>query len=306
MKGDDFLNESPVTASQITNSAKPRINDTDSKLIYSRHDFHIKRLRRLQTREGREQTGLFLAEGIRHVAQAAQNGAKIETLLVAPEILINLYGKRLVRHLRLSGVPCYGLTSAVYHSLSQADEPQGVAAVVRQQWERLEQIRPEQGLCWIAVESVQSSGNLGTIIRTCDAVGGAGLILIGNTTDPYDPATVRASMGALFTQQFVRATPKAFAEWKQRHTCLLVGTSPHATQDYHAVRYPHPVVLLMGSERKGISEEIQGLCDLMVRIPMVGRSDSLNVAVATSVMLYELFNQRRKQTAQSDRNPTEV
>ncbi|HZP81292.1 MAG TPA: RNA methyltransferase [Chthonomonadaceae bacterium] len=100
-------------------------------------------------------------------------------------------------------------------------------------------------------------------------------------------------MRALFAQRFVRTPPEAFAAWKRRNTCTLVGTSPTAETDYHAISYPKPVILLMGSERKGPSEEIQTLCDIVVKIPMVGRSDSRNLGVATSVMLYELFNQRR-------------
>ena len=144
---------------------------------------------------------------------------------------------------------------------------------------------------------MQSPGNLGTILRCCDAVGCAGVILLGKATDPYDPACVRASMGALFTQRFVRCTPEEFMAWKQKHGCLLVGTSPHAGDDYQKATYPAPVVLFMGSERKGLPPEFQTLCDRMVRIPMIGSSDSLNLAMATSVLLYEVFNQRRQSRA---------
>lgn len=268
-------------------------DDTDCKLIYSRNNLHIRRLRALQTREGRDKSGLFLIEGIRPLVQAVQQKVRIETLLVAPDLLTHPTAHRYVRQLRRAGTPCYRLAPEVYHYLSQAEEPQGVSAVVRQRWEPLEQVRPSGGLCWIALESARSPGNLGTVIRTSEAVGGAGILLLGDSTDPYDPATVRASMGAIFAQRFVRTTPAAFAAWKRRNPCTLVGTSPSAETDYQAVTYPKPVILLMGSERKGLSEEIQALCDVVVNIPMVGRSDSLNLGVATSVMLYELFNQRR-------------
>jgi len=145
----------------------------------------------------------------------------------------------------------------------------------------------------VALDTVQSPGNLGTILRTCDAVSAAGVILVGDAVDPFDQATVRATMGALFTQRFVRASLAEFSAWKASQNCLLVGTSPAAQTDYQAARYPAPVVLWMGGERKGLPAEFQQLCDVMVRIPMVGRSDSLNLAVATSVLLYEVFNQRR-------------
>ena len=267
------------------------------RLIYSRHDPAIRRLRSLQSREGRDHTGQFLIEGIRPLAQAVRQGDRVETLVVAPQLLTNTLGHRLVKQLRLAGTPCYRLTPEVYHSLSQAEEPQGVAAVMKQRWENLDQVRPSRGLCWIAVEAVQSAGNLGTILRTSEAVGGSGVILIGETVDPHDPTTVRASMGALFNQKFVRATAAAFAAWKKRHQCLLVGTSPSAATDYKAVAYPSSLILLMGGEKKGVSPEVQALCDTMVKIPMVGRGDSLNLAIAAGILLYEVFDQRRNHGA---------
>lgn len=119
---------------------------------------------------------------------------------------------------------------------------------------------------------------------------------MGDATDPYDPGTVRATMGAMFTQCFVRTGREEIAHWKRRKQYLLVGISPTAPQDYQEAHYKMPTILLIGEERKGLSTELQAMCDLMVRIPRVGESDSLNVAMATGVMLYELFNQRRKQT----------
>ena len=263
------------------------------RLIYSRHDPAIRRLRNLQTREGRDRTGQFLIEGVRPLAQAVQQGERVEMLVVAPDLLTNTLGRKLVKQLRISGTPCYRLTPEVYHSFSQAEEPQGVAAVMKQRWERLEQVRPSRGLCWLAVEAVQSAGNLGTILRTNEAVGGSGVILIGDTVDPFDPTTVRASMGAVFNQKFARASVGAFGEWKRRHQCLLVGTSPSAALDYKEVTYPPSLVLLMGGEKKGVSPEVQALCDTMVKIPMVGRGDSLNLAIAAGILLYEVFDQRR-------------
>jgi RNA methyltransferase, TrmH family len=141
---------------------------------------------------------------------------------------------------------------------------------------------------------VRSPGNLGTILRTCEAVGGAGAILIGDGIDPYDPATVRATMGAVFSQRFVRTGFRELVGWKRQTGIRLVGTSPLAVKNYRAGDYRGPLILYMGSERKGMSPEHQALCDEMVRIPMVGRADSLNIAVATGVMLYEVFHQRTK------------
>ncbi|HLJ53747.1 MAG TPA: RNA methyltransferase [Chthonomonadaceae bacterium] len=263
------------------------------RLVYSRNDPAVRRIRDLQTREGRERTGLFLIEGIKPLAEAVVEGARVETLVVAPAVLTNTLGHKLVKRLRIGGTPCLRLSPEVYHSVSQAEEPQGIAAVLRQRWERLDQVRPSRGLCWIAAEAVQSAGNLGTILRTSEAVGGSGVILIGDTVDPFNPATVRASMGSLFHQKIVRTTVEAFAAWKRRHQCLLVGTSASAETDYKALRYPSSLILLMGGEKRGVSPEVAAMCDAMVRIPMVGRTNSLNIAIAAGVLLYEVFDQRR-------------
>lgn len=254
----------------------------------------IKRIRALRQRKAREERGEFFIEGIRIVAEAARTGAGIETLVVAPDLLTSNFGHELVQQQRQQGGSVLEVTGPVFESLSSKEGPQGLGAVVRQRWELLAEVRLGAELCWVALDSAQDPGNIGTILRTCDAVGGAGLILLGPSADPYDPGAVRASMGALFAQRLVRASFAEFAAWKRRHGYAVVGTSGVAPVDYQAVRYPTPLVLLMGSERLGLPAEQQALCDAMVGIPMVGRSDSLNLAVATGVMLYEIFNQRRR------------
>jgi TrmH family RNA methyltransferase len=252
----------------------------------------LARLHQLRQREVRDRHSLFLIDGLRPVAQALQLQAQFESVIICPQLLTHPVGHRALRQCREQGIPIVALTPELYCNLSAAEEPQGIGAVIRQWWEPLHGIRPSRGLCWIAVESVQFPGNLGTMIRTSEAVGAAGLILIGDSADPYDPSTLRASMGALFNQRLVRTSQREFAEWKRRRQCTLVGTSLAATADYRSVAYPRPAILLMGSEKQGLSESMQALCDLKVRIPMVGRSDSLNVAVAAGLVLYELFYQR--------------
>lgn len=254
----------------------------------------IERIRRLALREERNRTGLFYIEGMRFVAQALHHQAKIEKLVVCRELLTHPYAQKLVRDQTRRGTPVLEVSHGIMKNLSQVQDSQGLGAVVRQRWQRLESIRPKGELCWIAVEALRSPGNLGTILRTSDAVGGAGLLLLGNAVDPYDPGTVRATMGAMFTQRFVRTSREEIMNWKRRRQYLLVGTSPNAPQDYQGVRYHFPTILLIGEERKGLPAELQAICDWMVSIPMVGESDSLNVAMATGVMLYEVFNQHRK------------
>lgn len=244
------------------------------------------------SRRERDRTGLFFTEGLRFLTQAIEYGAPVEALIRAPELLTHPAGGPLESRLRRDGVPVLTVSREVFERISLAETPQGMAAVVRQQWASLRQVRPSGTTCWVALESIHSPGNLGSILRTCDCVGAAGVILLGDSVDPYDPACVRASMGALFSRTLVRASFAEFAAWKGRHKCLLAGTSPTAAVDYRAAGYRRPTVLFLGSEQRGLSPEQMALCDVLVHIPMIGGSDSLNVSVAAGVMLYEIFNQQ--------------
>ena len=261
--------------------------------VKSWDDPRIQTLRALGHRKERDRTQTFFAEGLRFVGQAVASSAVIEAVLVVPKTLEHPFGLKLRRLLEQKRVPIWEITPELFLRLSRAEEPQWIGAVVRQHWEAPAAITPASGLCWVALDQVHSPGNLGTILRTGDAVGASGLILIGDSIDSYDPACVRATMGAIFAQRLVRMTAREFMAWKEHAEIQLVGTSPHAKHDYRAVSYPPGTVLWMGGERKGLSSEQQRLCDTLVRIPMVGRSDSLNLAVATGVMLYEVFNQQR-------------
>ncbi len=233
-------------------------------------------------------------EGIRAVAQAIKHRVPIEALVACPKLLTHAAAQKLVRQQRRISTPVLEVTPEVMQHLDLVADSQGIGAVVHQQWEPLAGVRPKDELCWTALQTVHSPGNLGTILRTSDAVGGAGLLLLGESVDPYEPSCVRATMGSLFAQRFVRTTLTEFIHWKQRYRVQLIGTSPAGAEEYRSVRYRAPLTLLMGDERKGLPPDLQALCDHLVRIPMVGSPDSLNVAVATGVMLYEIFHQRRK------------
>lgn len=262
--------------------------------ISSRSNPTIKEIRALHNRKARDRSGLCFAEGIRAVADAIQLGAGIETLVVAPDLLTSRFGQQLVESQAQRGVNILTVTHDVFESISLKDNPQGMAAVVRQQWERLADATLGGELCRVALDSVQDPGNLGALLRTSEAVGGGGVILLGHTCDPYDPSAIRASTGAIFSQRLARASLPELARWKREHGYTVVGASGAATTDYQSVSYEPPLILLMGSERQGLSKEHLAVCDTVVRIPMVGRSDSLNLAVATGVVMYEVFNQTRK------------
>lgn len=262
-------------------------------MISSVSNDKIKEIRKLQGRKARMESGAFFLEGIRLVGSAVQSGAEIETLVVAPELLRSEFGQELVKQQAAQGVAVLEVSGEVFHRISQKDGPQGIGAVVKQRWLPLSRVELVPGKLWVALDAVADPGNLGTILRTNDGAGGAGVILLDQSTDVYDPATVRGSMGAVFDQQIVRTSFAEFAAWKHEKAVLLVGTSGAATADYHAYQYPERFVLLMGSERLGLLPQHLALCDAVVSIPMGGKSDSLNLAVATAVVLYEIYNQRR-------------
>ena len=241
------------------------------------------------SRHFRDKHRLFYIEGVRNFIQVVESNFEIATILYSEKLLIVPPARQLVRKLRRSGVKTVKLTPEEFRKISHTEKASGIAAIVRQRWTKLHQISPKIGLCWTALEKVRSPGNLGTLIRTSEAIGGGGFILIGKSIDPYDPKVIRATMGALFHQQLIRTTYDSLVHWIRRHNCRVVGASPEGKVDFHRFRYPRATILLLGEERKGLSLNQQDLCHHLIRIPMVGKSDSLNLGVAGSLLLYEVY-----------------
>jgi TrmH family RNA methyltransferase len=255
----------------------------------------VPHLMRLQSsRAYRDTCGAFFVEGVRNIVQAIESGWPVATLIYSDRLAIVPIARRLVRERRRQGTPCLSVSPEEFRRVSQGERASGVAAVVSQRWCRLHKESPRAGLCWVALGAVRSPGNLGTLIRSSEAVGGAGFILVGTDVDPFDPAAVRASMGAVFRQRFVRTTGSSLLNWVRRHGCHVIGATPEGATEYHRFHFPGPTVLLLGEERKGLSAEQRLLCAQSVRIPMVGRADSLNVAVAGTLLLYEVYRARER------------
>ena len=266
--------------------------------------------RLVENREEREKAGLFFCDGLRAVYRAiASPHFPPELFVYSPDIFYRHPGADRVRELlqeRCPNVPLVSLPADLMRRLSQAPEPQGIGAVVGQTWTPLYRLPPDAGLCYLALDSVRNTGNLGTVLRTLEAVGGAGLICLPPdmatnpdepAADPFAPGVVRAGMGSTFALRFARVARNESEEWRrwrQKHDVLLVGTSPHTGDDYRSIRYGERVVLWIGGERKGLSDAQMSACDRLVRIPMApaATADSLNLATAASILLYELFNQQ--------------
>jgi TrmH family RNA methyltransferase len=181
------------------------------------------------------------------------------------------------------------VSEKVLSAITRRDNPQIVVGVFTQRFLPLKSVRPEGSDVWIGLDRVRDPGNLGTIIRTADAVGARGVILIGDTTDPFSLETVRATMGSVFAVPLVKTSVDAFLDWRKGFSGLLAGTHLKGAVDYRSVRYDgKPVLLLMGNEQQGLPDELAKTCDKLLRIPQAGRADSLNLAVATGVMLFEI------------------
>jgi TrmH family RNA methyltransferase len=194
---------------------------------------------------------------------------------------------------RKQDIEMLNVSRDVFESFALKAGPQGIAAVVKQNWQSMENAGIEHGL-WLALEDVQDPGNLGSALRSLDGVGGSGLILLDHSTDAFHPTAVRASMGAIFTQKLVQATTQELSAWKQHHTTTIIGTWCGDAQPYRSYNYPKDMILLMGSEQKGLQDMHLALCDKLVHIPMTGLVDSLNLACATSVVLFEIYDQQEK------------
>jgi TrmH family RNA methyltransferase len=246
----------------------------------------------LRDRTIRDRDGLVFVEGVRFVATAIDAGMSIEAIIVAPDRLQSPLGHTLARRLARQGVPLLRVRDDEFVALSLLDEPQGIGAVVRQRFSPLDEDEPRRDSLWVGLDELHKPGNFGSLLRTCDAVGAGGVILLSARIDPYDPTVVRATMGSIFSQRLVRTTPSAFRRWNRHGAHFVVGAGLDGRCDYRAVSYRRPVLLMLGGERHGLSPAQASLCDAVVRIPMRGRCDSLNLAAAGAVMLYEIHSQR--------------
>lgn len=273
---DEFRHEGPRRVGQVkevTSLANPIIKD----------------IKALSLKKARDESKTFLAEGLKLVIDALDRGWTIRTLVYAKAGK----GKPLVEKVAARTVAAGGLvlevSEKVMSSITRRENPQMVAAVFEQRWTPLKEILPKGSETWIALDRVRDPGNLGTIIRTADATGASGVILVGDCTDPFSMETVRATMGSMFALPLVKTTPADFLKWKKSVDARLVATHLAGAVDYRTIDYKSkPVILMMGNEQSGLPDELAQAADKLARIPQVGMADSLNLAVATGVMLFEV------------------
>ena len=275
--------------------------------ITSTQNPRFKALRALRLRKHRQREGLYLIEGIRIVEEALTGGAPVETLVYAPELLVSDRAQALVD--RVPTDQRLAISSDLFRILSQRDEPQGIAAAVRIQEPSLAGIPLRDDLLVIVAHQLRDPGNLGTIIRTADATGATGVVIVEPSVDLYDPQTVRATMGSLFALPIVHlADESGWTRWVEDVRTgglplLVVASSAHAPQLHYEADYRGPLTLLVGSERHGLPQSVRDGADIQVRLPMSGRATSLNVAAATAALVYEIVRQRALPAQPFDSQP---
>jgi RNA methyltransferase, TrmH family len=253
----------------------------------------VKRVRSLRDKKHRRAEGLFLAEGLRILTEAWEAGYLPDMIWHAPESAAHPLVQKLTAATEAEGGDVLVTSPDILSKLSGKDNPGAVIGIYREFLTPLPDIDRGISDLWIVAQSLRDPGNLGTILRTGDAVGAGGLILIDECADPFSVEAVRASMGAIFTQKVAAAPWPDFLAWLRTGQGQLVGTSLNTDLDYQGPRYAAPTFLLVGNESQGLPEAYEAQCDLLVKMPMMGKADSLNAAVATAVMAYEVLNQRR-------------
>ena len=249
----------------------------------------IKDIKALAQKKFRDQQNAFMAEGLKLVIDALDLGWSIRTLVFAKAGRGNAAVEKVAARTVAAGGTVLEVSDKVLVAITRRDNPQMVVGVFSQKLLPLKDIRAQNGDVWVALDRVRDPGNLGTVIRTVDAVGAKGVILVGETTDPFSVETVRATMGSIFAVPVVKSTPEAFLDWRKSFSGIVAGTHLKGAVDYRSVDFSKgPVLLMMGNEQQGLPDKLAASCDRLLRIPQAGRADSLNLAVATGIMLFEI------------------
>jgi len=249
----------------------------------------VKAIRALEMRKTRKETGLFVAEGTSIIVTAREMGFTPQTLAFLAGSATSGIAKGLVEGALKAGAECLEVSAAVLEKLSGKDNPQTMIGVFQQRWsDPPEPAAGGDADVWLALEEVRDPGNLGTIVRTVDALGARGVILVGACADPFSREAIRATMGSIFAVPLSRMTREDFIALAGRWKGDVVATHLDARDDVRAVRYRGPVLVSMGSEGPGLTDAVTAACNRLVKIPMAGKLDSLNLAIATAITLFEV------------------
>ncbi len=260
--------------------------------ITSLQNGRVKQAVRLRERRERDETGLFLIEGYRELKRAVDARCKIESIFFCPELFLGENERALLQESKAELFKC---TPEVFAKISYRDRPDGLLAIAPQRHRTLSELEKDlsKSPFLVIAESIEKPGNLGTILRSCDGAGVDAVIVCDPTTDIHNPNVVRSSVGTLFTIPVLEAKGDEVFAFLKKHRISVVAATPHAAQEYTEADLSQPIAIAVGTEQYGLSDAWMNQADCRVRIPMLGIADSLNVASATTILLYEAVRQRR-------------
>lgn len=264
-------------------------------IVPGKNNPHVKYLRRLAGRRFRDQEVKFLAEGIRFVEEALKSAWTVEMLVYSQRIKEDERGERLLENASVRGVPLLEVEDSLFKELAGTETPQGILAVVQQRNNSLEELATAaQPALLVLVDGVRDPGNLGAIIRSADAMGAGGVILLKGTADIYNPKTLRATMGSIFHLPVIQGcTAEAVLTYLEEKGIKTIAGEPRAVRVVYDCNLCVPCALVVGGEAAGAGEALLDRVSEHVRIPMPGRAESLNVAISAALLLYEAVRQRQ-------------
>ncbi len=264
------------TNTRITSTSNPR----------------IKAAIKLRQRSHRDETGLMLIEGYREISRALQNNHPLAELFYCRDLFLGKNEEAILERCKAMGVPLRECTEPVFHKLAYRDRPEGLLAVAPQVRRTLDCLSLPDTPLVVVAESIEKPGNLGTILRSADAAGAHAVIVCDRCTDINNPNVVRASLGVLFALPVIEASTPQVISWLRERKIQIIAASPHAETLYTRVNFTLPTAIALGTEQYGLREDWMAAASATVRIPMLGQSDSLNVAAAATILLYEAVRQR--------------
>lgn len=262
------------------------------EVISSLQNPKIKHVIHLRDRHEREKSQQFIIEGYREILRATDAKRHFDQLFICPELFLGSNEDALISRIAQQGTKVIPCTEKVFQKISYRDRPDGLIAIAPQTHLTLKDLNPTANPFYIVAEAIEKPGNLGTILRSSDAVGLDGLILCDRCTDIHNPNVVRASVGTLFTVPVIEASSEETIQWLKHHNISILAATPSATEEFTKVDMTKPLAIAVGTEQLGLSEKWLKEADICVRIPMNGVADSLNVAMATTLLLYEALRQR--------------
>ncbi|MHB9138633.1 MAG: TrmH family RNA methyltransferase [Victivallaceae bacterium] len=255
----------------------------------------VKHVCRLRERRDREQEQLTLLEGYRELTRGLEYGMEILECFYCPEMFLGENEFPLLEKLSAAGAKAAEVSAHVLEKMAYRDRPEGLIAIARMKRHSLSDMKVVPNGLYLVAEAVEKPGNLGSVLRSADAAGVDGLIICNKCTDIYNPNVIRASTGALFCVPLAEATTEETIAWLKQHKIKSLAATPHTDKIYTDIDMTQSIAIVVGTEQHGLTDQWLQAADINIRIPMLGKIDSLNVATAATILLYEAARQRNWQ-----------